>query len=140
MGSTPHRNLLTFGELTGSQSADNIILVSTMWDILGPMADVGDRREQRLKDEYWDVMIYHGATVARFLNNSDSAWEIIDNFISRTQEIKKTKLTFQDERVVQKKKLEETSAGEALSWNLDELVRRQRKRPLAKVTEMREIG
>jgi len=126
MGSTPHRNLLTFGELTGSRSAQNIILVTTMWDVLGPMAVVGDRREQRLKDEYWDVMIHHGATVARFLNNSNSAWEIIDNFICRTQEIKKTRLTFQDERVEQRKKLEETSAGEALSWNLDELVQRQK--------------
>jgi len=128
MGSTPHRNLLTFGELTGSQSAKNIILVTTMWDMLGPMADVGDRRERRLKDEYWNVMIHHGAAVARFLNDSDSAWDIIDSFISRTQsnrETKKTELTFQDERVLQRKKLEKTSAGEALSLHLDQLVRRQ---------------
>ena len=137
MGSTPHRNLLTFGELTGPQSAKNIILVTTMWDVLGPMAVVGDRREQRLKADYWDVMIHHGATVARFLNNSDSAWEIIDNFISRKQKIQKTELTFQEERVVQKKKLEETRAGEALSWNLDELIPTQgetMQQPTRKVT------
>jgi len=126
MGSTPHRNLRMFAELTGPGSAKNVVLATTMWDILGPMmAGVGNRREQRLKDEYWNVMIHHGATVQRFLNNSDSAWDIIDDFLNRNENNRKTGLMFQEERVVQKKKLEETSAVEALSLNLEELARRQ---------------
>jgi hypothetical protein len=37
MGSTPHRNLRVFAELTGPGSAKNVVLATTMWDILGPM-------------------------------------------------------------------------------------------------------
>ena len=126
MGSTPHRNLRVFAELTGPGSAKNVVLATTMWDILGPMMDdVGNRREQRLKNEYWNVMIYHGATVQRFLNNSDSAWEIINNFLNRDESKPKTGLMFQEERVLERKKLEETSAAKALSLDLEELARRQ---------------
>jgi len=125
MGSTPHRNLRVFAELTGPGSAKNVVLATTRWDILGPMmAGVGNRREQRLKDEYWNVMIQHGATVQRFLNDSDSAWNIINDFLNRDENNQKTGLIFQEEGVVQKK-ISETSAAEALSVDLDELVKRQ---------------
>jgi len=116
-GSTPHGNLRVFAELTGPGSAKNVVLATTMWDTLGPvMVDIGNRREQRLKDEYWNVMIRRGATIHRFLNDSDSAWNIINNFlnINRT-----TGLIFQEERVDQKKPFKDTSAAEALSLDLE---------------------
>ena len=138
MGSTPHRNLRVFAELTGPGSAKNVVLATTMWDILGPMADIGNKREQHLKDEYWNIMIHYGAAVRRFLNNSDSAWEIINNFLNRNNENgRTTKLIFQEERVDHKIPLKDTSAGEALSLDLEELIRRQEE---TKGTQSNSIG
>ena len=126
MDATPHRIVRVFAELTGPGSAKNVVLATTRWDILGPMmAGVGNRREQRLKDEYWNVMIHHVAIVQRFLNDSDSAWNIINDFLNRKKNNLKTGLMYQEERVDQKKLLKDTSAAEALSLDLDELVKRQ---------------
>jgi len=112
MGSTPRLNLRMFEELTGPGSAKNVILVTTMWDILGPTSEVGNNREARLKAEYWNVMIEHGAAVERFLNDSDSAWNFINKNINKKN--KRTALIFQEERVDQKQPLKETGAGKTL--------------------------
>ena len=127
MGSTPHRNLRVFAELTGPDSAKNVVLATTMWDILGPMMDdVGEKREQRLKTEYWNIMIDHGAAVRRFLNDPNSAWNIINDFLDGNNENgRTTTLIFQEERVDHKIPLKDTSAGKALSLDLKELIRRQ---------------
>jgi hypothetical protein len=116
-GAAPHRIFRVFAELTGPGSAKNVVLATTMCDILGPMMDdVGSRREQRLKREYWNVMIHHGATVQRFLNDSDSAWNIISDFLDGDENSRKTGLMFQEERVIQKKKIEgDERSGSAVS-------------------------
>jgi hypothetical protein len=111
-----------FAELTGPGSTKNVVLATTMWDILSPKSSVGEKREQRLKYDYWNVMIYHGATVERFLNDPISAWNIIDRFLTNSH---KNQLTFQEERVDQRKDVKQTSAGEALVMDLDQLVKRQ---------------
>ena len=108
IGSTPHRNLNMFSELTGPGSAKNVVLITTMWDT-GQSADLGDEREKRLKEEYWKEMIDHGATVQRFLNHSVSAWNIINSIVKNKE---KTALIFQKERV--ERDLEETRAWKAL--------------------------
>jgi hypothetical protein len=87
----------------------------------------GNEREKGLKEEYWNFMIYHGATVERFLNTSDSAWSIIDNVVKRNKNDQKAVLLFQQEMIDQKKSLSATSAGRALSRDLDRLVERQNK-------------
>ena len=126
MGSAPHGNLRVVADLTGPGSAKNVVLATTMWDTVGPMmVNVGNKREKRLKEEYWNIMIHHGATLQRFFNDSDSAWKIINNFLNRDENNPKTGLMFQEERVVERKKLEETSAAEAPSLDLEELARRQ---------------
>ena len=127
MAAAPHRNLLMFAELTGPRSAKNVILVTTMWDKLIPEFDDGNEREKGLKEEYWNVMIYHGAAVERFLNTPDSAWGIIDNVVKRNRNDQKAVLLFQEEVIDQKKSLSATSAGIALSLDLDRLVERQNK-------------
>ena len=129
-GSIPHHNLRMFAELTGPKSAKNVVLATTLWDILGLVPDVGNRREQRLKDEYWNIMIHHGATVQRFLNDSDSAWNIINDFLNRNENNRKTGLISQEERVGQKKPLKDTSAAEALSLDFEEPSDEPTKQPL----------
>jgi hypothetical protein len=125
MSATPHRNLFMFAELTGPRAAENVVLATTMWDKLHPKLDNGSKREQCLKEEYWNVMIHHGATVERFLNTSNSAWSIVDNVFNRNENDQKTALQFQEERVDRKKRLKETSAAKALSRDIDRLVQRQ---------------
>ena len=125
MAATPHRNLIMFSELTGCRGAKNVVLATTMWDRLYPTLDDGFKQEKGLKAKYWKAMIRNGATVDRFLNTSDSAWSIVDKIVNKSNH--KGVLLFQEERVDQKKRLKDTSAGEALDLNLDQLVERQNK-------------
>ncbi|KIM49709.1 hypothetical protein M413DRAFT_114611 [Hebeloma cylindrosporum] len=127
MPGTPHRNLLVFSELTGRKGTKNVVLATTMWDRLHPTKEngLGDRREGALKKEYWNLMIYHGAAVDRFLNTSDSAWSIVDNIVNKDEQ--KAPLLFQQQRVDQEKSLPQTSAGEALEQDLARLVKNHKK-------------
>jgi hypothetical protein len=128
MGSTPHRNLLMFAELTGPRSAKNVVLATTMWDKLNPkFKNDGIEQETDLKQNYWNVMIHHGAAVERFLNNSDSAWNIIDNIVNRNEFDQKAVLQFQEESVDRKQPLQATGAGRALHLGLDRLIEKQNK-------------
>ena len=123
MSATSHRNLLTFAELTGPKSAKNVVLATTMWDKPHLMYNDGDKRETVLKEMYWNDMIDHGATAGRFLNSPDSAWSIIDNIIKNDH---KAALLFQEEKVDQKQPFLATTAGRALSMDLDMLIQRQK--------------
>ncbi|KIM49707.1 hypothetical protein M413DRAFT_21870 [Hebeloma cylindrosporum] len=127
MPGTPHRNLLVFSELTGRKGTKNVVLATTMWDRLHPTKEngLGDKREGALKKEYWNLMIYHGAAVDRFLNTSDSAWSIVDNIVNKHDQ--KAPLLFQQQRVEQEKSLPQTSAGEALEQDLARLVKNHKK-------------
>jgi len=100
-----------FKELTGSTSAENVALTTTMWDKLSEFDD-GDEREKGLKVEYWKAMIDEGAAVERFRNTSESAWSIVDNMVNKS--VPKAPLLFQKERVDQNKKFANTSAMRAL--------------------------
>ena len=100
-----------FEKLTGSRSAKNVVLATTMWDKLYGDDD-GDKREMGLKEEYWNAMIDQGATVERFLNTSESAWSIVNNMVKKN--VPKAALLFQEERVDQKKHFAKTSALQAL--------------------------
>ena len=111
MAAKPQQNLHMFEELTGSGSAKNVVLATTMWDKL-PKDVNGDQREKGLKEEYWNAMIDHGAAVERFLNTSDSAWSLVDNMVQKN--VPKAGLLFQEERVDQKKHFVQTSARQAL--------------------------
>ena len=112
-----------FETLAGLRSAKNVVLATTMWDRLGHKFDVGQKREEGLKEVYLDVMIHHDAAVEHFLNDSDSAWTIVDSIVNRNDQ--KALLLFQEETVEQKRPLLATAAGRALSLDLDLLVERR---------------
>jgi hypothetical protein len=99
-----------FAKLTGPRSAKSVILATTMWDKLNAKFDDGDKREKILKEEYWNVMIRHGAAVERFLNDSDSAWSIIDNFVNPNADDQKAVLLLQEESVAQEQPFPVTGA------------------------------
>jgi hypothetical protein len=126
MSATPHRTLLMFGELTGCKGPTSVVIATTKWDALAETeVPAATKREEALQSEFWKVLIHHGATVERFRNESDSAWRIIDNIVSKNTQ--KTGLQFQRERVDQKKSLMKTSAGIALDLPLPILVEKQKR-------------
>lgn len=124
MAGTIHRNLRMFGELCGDKSAKNVVLVTTMWDkVRSP--EEASRRENSLKMKYWNVLLYHQASVARFDNKQASAWKIIDQVMDR--DVEKTAVLLQEEMVTLKRHLNETNAGKALYRDLQGLLDKQNK-------------
>jgi len=71
-----------FAKLIGPGSAKHFVLTTTMWDILGSKIDDGNKREERLK-KFWKDMNHYDANVERFLNDWDSAWNIVDNLVKK---------------------------------------------------------
>ena len=122
MAGTIHRNLRMFGELCGDKSAKNVVLVTTMWDKVSSEEEAS-KREDSLGARYWNVLLYHRASVARFHNDQGSAWKIIDEVTGRNR----TAVLLQEEMVTLGKNLNETNAGKALYRDLQGLLEKQNK-------------
>ena len=122
MAGTIHRNLRMFGELCGDKSAKNVVLVTTMWDKVRSEEEAL-KREDSLKARYWNVLLHHRASVARFHNNQDSAWKIIDQVTGQDR----TAVLLQEEMVTLGRNLNETNAGKALYRDLQSLLDKQNK-------------
>ncbi|KAI5995161.1 P-loop containing nucleoside triphosphate hydrolase protein [Pisolithus albus] len=77
VGGASLRNYKMFKELCVKDSFKNVILVTTMWDIV--TEEVGSEREQELRAGSWKVMIALGSTTHRFEGTTESAWRIINS-------------------------------------------------------------
>ena len=123
MRGTPLRNLKMFEELCGSDGLANVILTTTFWSQVIP--DVGSRREEELKSEFWAEMIGHGCRVARFDPWSyETAWKIIDIF--NVAAPRRHALKVQIEIVDEKKNLSKTSAFAVLVKWWDHIAKKMR--------------
>ncbi|KAF9034844.1 hypothetical protein BJ165DRAFT_666679 [Panaeolus papilionaceus] len=78
--------LRTFEALTGSGSAKNITVVSTMWDSI--CNENSKRRAERnfsqLRGEIWVDYIARGANIVKFYNTPESAFTILDSAYDRS--------------------------------------------------------
>ncbi|KAI6009968.1 P-loop containing nucleoside triphosphate hydrolase protein [Pisolithus marmoratus] len=97
--------------LCGRAAADRVRLVTTMCD--GVEQQEADDKEAALKIK-WRSLIDAGAHLKRFLNTSESGWEILDG-LGRT----KKPLVLQKELVDEKKGLGGTAAGKLL-WQKEQ--------------------
>ena len=122
MSEAPHRNLRMFGELCGNKPAKKVVLATTMWDKVSEIEE-GEKRENALKEKYWNVMLHHGAVVERFLNTPESAWAVINRLVER--EKNKSALLLQEELLDLGKRLNDTNAAMALYLDLQTLVAKQ---------------
>jgi hypothetical protein len=104
MSATQLRNLHTFAKLCGPQAMQNAVIATTMWDDV--YEPTGVRREQELRDEFWNGMLADGCRLERFENTPESAWEIIGQHSSTT-------LRLPDEMIDDKKLLRQTEAHSA---------------------------
>ncbi|KAF9051590.1 hypothetical protein BJ165DRAFT_899794 [Panaeolus papilionaceus] len=70
-----------FKELTGSGSAENITILTTMWDLMQyteKQKIQAEARFQQLKNEHWKEFIDKGARILKFEHTQSSALEAVD--------------------------------------------------------------
>ena len=123
-----NRNMRMFGKLTGSETMQKVVLLQTMWDTVN--AEVGKRRDQDLRNNFWKPMIDAQAKVETFRNTSTEAWDIV----SRSVEIHAglepgmDPVLLQEEMVEARKRVGESSAGKEIYNEYQRLLDQQRER------------
>ncbi|KAF8159713.1 P-loop containing nucleoside triphosphate hydrolase protein [Crassisporium funariophilum] len=119
MSGTPVKNLEMFKALSGKKMLTNIVLATTMWDEVDEKT--GTDREEELKTKYWKAMVDHGSSTRRFYGTRESALSLLAPLIDEANA--KQLVLLQTEMVDLGKKLQSTSAGQALYSKLDMLVK-----------------
>ncbi|KAH7184577.1 uncharacterized protein B0J16DRAFT_267599 [Fusarium flagelliforme] len=103
-------------KLCGRDALKNVVLVTTMWELVE--SDVGDRREKELEstEEFWGFMKRHGSQTRRHLNNEESAHKILAMFVPKIPgtQAKTMTLAIQKELADDHKTLDQTGAGQLL--------------------------
>ncbi|KAG6912003.1 hypothetical protein DXG01_000251 [Tephrocybe rancida] len=119
MMGAPRRNLEMFRELCGYEAVRNVVLATTKWEEVS--LELGNRREQQLRENYWKHMLELGSQMLRFRGQHDtaSAWEIVDRILDH---VSVDALQIQEEMVDFQRILPETGAGRALRATLKELL------------------
>jgi hypothetical protein len=116
LGGAAMRNLRMFKALCGDNSLASVVLATTRWQNVDP--DEGLQREQQLcsSPKMWKRMIDFGSKVMRQDRDEISASEIIQYLLQRRKSVT---LDIQVELVDNKKKLNETGAGQELHAELE---------------------
>ncbi|KAG8911213.1 hypothetical protein FRC02_006732, partial [Tulasnella sp. 418] len=114
------RNMKLFHKLCGNNAMKNVILCSTMWDIIDP--NTAKEREEDLLANFWNKMTAQGARSARHYGTPDSALNIIDKLL----ELPPISLDIQVS-MAQGKTLLETEAGKWVNKELLELQKKHEK-------------
>lgn len=125
------RNFKMFRKLCGESTLKNVVLVTNMWGKVEE--DVGEAREKELAEVYFKIALEKDAQLARHYHTTNSAHEII----RRIMKNEPTSLLIQRELVDERKDIKYTSAGKAVSEELNELMRRHEAEMNALREEMR---
>lgn len=112
MGGTGLRNLLMFKKLCGDDFYPRVFLVTTMWDKVSQSEGVSRECELIDKSQFWGSMLEKGATTERHWGNRDSAMSILGHVLMNQKATLDAALDVQKELVDQRKRLDETSAGQ----------------------------
>jgi len=116
VGGVNAKSMKMFRLLCGRDALKNVVLCTTMWDML-PHPGMGEERETELKSDFWEFMLEEGASTARHDGSAQSARDIV----SRMLGLDPVELKIQQELVDDKKKLNETEAGVAVDLDLQKL-------------------
>lgn len=122
MAGSPLKNLRMFEQLCGKAALRNIILTTTMWDEVDE--EIGQSRENQLRENYWKFMLESGSDCARFLGTFESAWSIIEPLL--LDAAIRHAVLLQEELVDMGMQLRETSAGQSLFVVMERLVKQQK--------------
>lgn len=110
-----------FARLCGDKAASGVRLVTTMWD-KAKNRELAESRVKQLEGNFWKPLMDAGARHKRFeRNTSKDAWKIIDDLTGE-----KEALLLQEELVDAARKLNETTAGQALYTQFQKLLHEQK--------------
>ena len=107
-----------FRELCGDETLKNVVLVTNMWGEVSP--EDGQDRENQLTSKFFKPVLKKGAQMVRHLNTTESAHNIIREIIRNHPIV----LQIQREVVDEQKDIVDTSAGEVVNKEINELIRR----------------
>lgn len=113
------KNFDLFNRLCGDGAVKRIRLVTSMWDIANMSA--ARRRASELQASFWKPLIDEGAQYREFQNTRESAWGIIRDAIGESKAV-----LLQEELVDAKRRLNETSAAQAIYSRFQRLLKEQR--------------
>src|SRR5882762_770031 len=69
------KNLKLFSRLCGQEAMPNVVIATTMWDVI--KEERGAVREADLRKNFWMDMLAEGCSTARFDNTYETAWNIV---------------------------------------------------------------
>ncbi|TPX06853.1 uncharacterized protein E0L32_002349 [Thyridium curvatum] len=115
MPGSARRNIMMFNKLCGDGALKNVILATTMWDLVDQIE--GAAREKQLIEtkEFWGYMASKGSKVYRHDNTRRSAMNLIGHFVKTDTRVT---LGIQEEMVDQQKNLDGTAAGSVVETTL----------------------
>ncbi|KAG6917334.1 hypothetical protein DXG01_002905 [Tephrocybe rancida] len=120
---TARKNLDMFNKLIGEDATKSIVLATTKWSEVPE--DVGERREEQLRERHWKWMFDLGAKLDRFTGTPDSGWKLLHLILDQAN-LDVNALEIQQELVEIQKILPDTQAGQTLRYTLEELLETQR--------------
>jgi len=107
-----------FQDLCGEEAFKNVILVTTMWDQLKDES-VGYRRDQELRNNFWNLMEEKGSQITTFDGSHEQAEGLVLQLLGKPP----ITLQLQRELVDDDQVLENTSAGRLVAAHLDATIR-----------------
>ena len=111
------QNFDMFRQLCGDETLKNVVLVTNMWDEVSP--EDGQDRENQLSSRFFKPVLDKGARLARHHNTTESAHNIIRMIIENHP----IALQIQRELVDEQRDIVDTTAGEVLNHEINELIR-----------------
>ena len=115
---TAARNFNMFRELCGDEALENVVLVTNMWGEVSP--EEGQDRENQLTSKFFKPVLDKRAQMIRHLNTAQSAHNIIRGIVKNRPVV----LQIQRELVDKHMDISATAAGNAVSRELNEQMRR----------------
>lgn len=123
------KNLEMFRKLTGEKNLKNVILATSMWDLVSP--EEGAKRERELREKFWKVLMTFEAKSVKYSGTTDSAISIAQMLMDN----KPFYLQLQEEMGKGNKALKDTSAGRAIMQELVKM-KESHQRELKEMREM----
>ncbi|KDQ53047.1 hypothetical protein JAAARDRAFT_72807 [Jaapia argillacea MUCL 33604] len=123
VGNTSQRNLRMFRKLVGSQSMKNVVIVTTMWDLVPRQEAERRERELMTSKSFFKTLLDNGAELVRFGRNCQGEkfqppLEVVSDLLKWSEPEWLCIQTEMDEG----KGVAETSAGSELSQELRALI------------------
>ena len=111
------RNFRMFRQLCGDSTLKNVVIVTNMWGKV--KQEVGEARERELSDKYFKAALDKGAQIVRHHDTFQSTHDVVRRIMKNDP----TTFQIQRELVDERKDINHTAAGEAVSDEFNRLIK-----------------